>query len=46
VDRGLLVSGVNDAEVLICHYVQDGQDMIARQGENIFHAFELESLAD
>jgi hypothetical protein len=46
VNRGLLMTGVDDAKVLIRHYVQHRQDMIAGQTEDIFHALELERFAN
>jgi hypothetical protein len=45
-DGGLLMPGVEDAEVLIRHHVQDRQDVIAGEGEDVFHAFEFEGFAD
>jgi hypothetical protein len=44
--RRLLVTRVDDAEVLIGDDVQERQDMIARQREDISHAFELQRFAD
>ena len=46
VHRGLLVAGIDNAEILIRHHVQNRQDMIAGQAENIFHALELERFAN
>ena len=46
VDRRLLVTRIDDAEILIRHYVQDRQDVIASQRKNIFNAFEFERFAD
>jgi hypothetical protein len=45
-DGGLLVSCVNDAKVLIRHHVQNGQNMVASEGENILDTFQLERFAD
>ena len=46
VNGGLLMTRIDDAEVLVRHDVEQRQDVIAGQAENIFHAFELERLAD
>src|SRR6266536_2249242 len=44
--RGLLMTRIDDAEVLIRHDVEDRQNMIAGQAEDIFHALELERLTN
>ena len=45
-DRCLLVTRIDDAEILVGHDVQERQDMIARQREDISHAFKLQRFAD
>jgi hypothetical protein len=45
-DCRLLMTSVDDAEVLIRHYIQRRQDVIAGQGKNIGHPFKLEGFAD
>ena len=39
VDRGLLVSGIDEAEIHVGHDVQYRQDVIAGNRENIAHPF-------
>ena len=46
VHGGLLMTRIDDAEILIRHHVEDRQDMIAGQAEDIFHILELKRFAD
>ncbi len=46
VDGGLLVTSIDDAEVLVGHHVQERQDMIAGQAEDILYSLDLERFAD
>jgi hypothetical protein len=45
-DRCLLVTRIDDAEILVRHHIERRQNMIACQTENVAYAFELERFAN
>ncbi len=46
VHRRLLMSGIDEPEILVYHHVQQGQNVIPRQREDIRDAFQFQGFAN